>query len=158
MAHSMIGTLAGLPQTMLHPVSRGQTIQVDDVTILVLNDRYELGSDKGNNAGIVYKLYVNGRSILFLGDMGYEGGNRLLADVGAEALKSDIVQMAHHGQNGVGQAVYQAIDPSICLWPTPDWLWNNSGNRYKIAETKGWISRLNVQKHYCMKDGDQIIR
>lgn len=158
MAHSIIGTFAGLPQSMLHTVSRGQTIQVDDVTILALNDRYELGSDKGNNAGIVYKLYVNGKSILFLGDMGYEGGNRLLADVGAEGLKSDIVQVAHHGQNGVGEEVYQAINPEICLWPTPDWLWKNEGTRYRTPETKNWLTRLNVQKHYCTKDGDQVIR
>lgn len=158
MAHSIIGTFSGLPQTMLHQVSRGQTIQVDDVTIQVLNDRYELGSDKGNNAGIVYKAYVNGKSILFLGDMAEEGGNRLLAEVGPEALKSDIVQMAHHGQNGVSEAVYQAISPSICLWPTPQWLWNNSGARYTIPSTKSWMSRLGVQQHYCTKDGDQVIR
>lgn len=157
MAVSIIGTFAGLPQTMLHSVKRGDTVQVDDVTITVMNDRYELSSDPGNNATIVYKLMVNGRSILFLGDMGEEGGNRLLAEVGAEALKSDIVQMAHHGQNGVSEAVYQAINPSICLWPTPDWLWNSSGNRYKIQNTKGWMSRLNVLRHYCMKDGDQVI-
>lgn len=157
MAHSIIGTLEGLPESMLHTVSKGQTIQVDDATILVMNDRYELGSDKGNNAGIVYKVYVNGKSILFLGDLAEEGGNRLLADVGAELLKSDIVQMAHHGQNGVGEAVYKAIDPEICLWPTPKWLWESAGNRYRIAETKNWISRLHAQKHYCMKDGDQTI-
>lgn len=157
MAHSIIGTFEGLPQSMLHTVSKGQTIQVDDVTILVMNDRYELGSDKGNNAGIVYKVYVNGKSILFLGDMAEEGGNRLLADVGPELLKSDIVQMAHHGQNGVGEAVYKAIDPEICLWPTPKWLWESAGNRYRIAETKSWISKLHAQKHYCMKDGDQTI-
>ena len=158
MAHSIIGTFAALPQDKLHTVSRGQTIQVDDVTIQVMNDRYELSTDKGNNSSIVYKLYVNGKSILFLGDMGFDGGNRLLNEVGAENLKSDIVQVAHHGQDGVGQAVYQAINPSICLWPTPQWLWNNEGNRYKIPETKNWLSRLNVQKHYAMKDGDQVIR
>ena len=157
MAHSIIGTFEGLPQSMLHSVSKGQTIQVDDVTILVMNDRYELASDKGNNAGIVYKVYVNSKSILFLGDMAEEGGKRLLADVGPELLKSDIVQMAHHGQNGVDESVYQAIDPTICLWPTPKWLWESTGNRYRIAETKNWISKLNAQKHYCMKDGDQVI-
>lgn len=158
MAHSIIGTFAGLPQTMLHTVGRGQTIQVDDVTIQVMNDRYELASDKGNNSSIVYKLYVNGKSILFLGDMGFEGGNRLLNEVGAEGLKSDIVQVAHHGQGAAGEEVYKAINPSVCLWPTPQWLWNNEGNRYKIPETKNWLSRLNVQKHYAMKDGDQVIR
>ena len=158
MAHAIIGTFSGLPETMLHQVSKGQTIQVDDVTIQVMNDRYELSTDKGNNAGIVYKMLINGKSILFLGDMAEEGGRRLLAEAGPEALKSDIVQMAHHGQNGVGEEVYQAINPSICLWPTPQWLWENSSGKYRTGETKNWMSRLNVQKHYCMKDGDQIIR
>lgn len=158
MAHSIISVFSWMPPEVMHSVSRGQTIQIDDVTIQVMNDRYELGSDKGNNASIVYKLWVNGKSILILGDMGEEGGNRLLAELGTEGLKSDIVQMAHHGQNGVSEAVYQAIDPSICLWPSPAWLWNNEGGRYRISETKSWMSRLNVQKHYCMKDGDQIIQ
>ena len=128
MAHAIIGSFSGLPEAMLNTVTRGQTIQVDDVTIL------------------------------FLGDMAEEGGQRLLAENGSDGLKSDIVQMAHHGQNGVGEDVYRAINPEICLWPTPGWLWDNVGSKYRTAETKGWISRLNVQRHYCTKDGDQVIR
>ena len=158
MATSIIGTFAGLPQNILHQVSRNQFIQVDDVVIQVMNDRYELAEDKGNNASIVYKMLVNGKKLLFLGDMGEAGGNRLLAECGADNLKADIVQVAHHGQNGVGEEVYKAINPSICLWPTPQWLWNNDGNRWKIPETKSWLTRLGVQKHYVMKDGDQVIR
>lgn len=158
MAVSLIGTFAGLPQDKLHQVYRNQFIQVDDVVIQVMNDRYELSEDKGNNASIVYKLLVNGKTMLFLGDMGEAGGRRLLAEAGAEQLKVDIVQMAHHGQNGVGEEVYKAINPSICLWPTPQWLWTHDGSKWPITETKAWMSRLNVQKHYVMKDGDQTIR
>lgn len=158
MAVSLIGTFAGLPQNILHQVSRNQFIQVDDVIIQVMNDRYELSEDKGNNASIVYKMLVNGKTMLFLGDMGEAGGRRLLAETGAEQLKVDIVQMAHHGQNGVGQEVYQAINPSICLWPTPEWLWNHDGSKWPIAETKAWMTRLGTQKHYVMKDGDQVLR
>lgn len=158
MALSLIGTFAGLPQDILHQVSRNQFIQVDDVIIQVMNDRYDLSEDKGNNASIVYKMLVNGKTMLFLGDMGEAGGQRLLADVGAEQLKVDIVQMAHHGQNGVGEEVYQAVNPSICLWPTPQWLWNHDGSKWPIAETKAWLTRLGEQKHYVMKDGDQVIR
>lgn len=158
MALSLIGTFAGLPQNILHQVSRNQFIQVDDVIIQVMNDRYDLSEDKGNNASIVYKMLVNGKTMLFLGDMGEAGGRRLLADVGAEQLKVDIVQMAHHGQNGVGEEVYRAINPAVCLWPTPQWLWNHDGSKWPIAETKAWMTRLGVQKHYVMKDGDQMIR
>lgn len=158
MAASIIGTFAGLPQNILHPVSRNQFIQVDDVVIQVMNDRYELSEDKGNNASIVYKMLVNGKTMLFLGDMGEAGGRRLLEQSGAEQLKVDIVQMAHHGQDGVGEEVYKAINPSICLWPTPQWLWVNEGNKWKIPDTKAWLSRLGEQKHYVTKDGNQVIR
>lgn len=158
MALSLLGTFAGLPQNMLHQVSRNQFIQVDDVIIQVMNDRYDLSEDKGNNATIVYKLLINGQKLLFLGDMGEAGGRRLLAEAGAEQLKADIVQMAHHGQNGVGEEMYQAINPNICLWPSPQWLWTHTGNKWPIAETKAWMTRLGVQKHYVMKDGDQVIR
>lgn len=158
MAHSIIGTFAGLPQNILHQVSRNQFIQVDDVIIQVMNDRYELSEDKGNNASIVYKILVNGKTMLFLGDMGEAGGRRLLAEAGADQLKVDIVQMAHHGQNGIGEEVYKAINPAICLWPTPQWLWVNENNKWPIQETKVWMNRLGVQKHYVMKDGDQVIR
>lgn len=158
MAVSLIGTFAGLPQNVLHQVGKGQFIQVDDVIIQVMNDRYELNEDKGNNASIVYKALINGKTALFLGDMGEAGGNRLLADVGADALKADIVQMAHHGQNGVGEAVYKAVNPSICLWASPEWLWNNTQNKYPIGLTRSWLAKLGTQLHYCMKDGDQVIR
>lgn len=158
MAVSFIGTLAGLPQEVLHPVSRNQFIQVDDVIIQVMNDRYELSEDKGNNAGIVYKILINGKKILFLGDLGEAGGKRLLADCGAEQLQADIVQMAHHGQNGVNEEFYRAVNPSICLWPAPTWLWNNDGNKWRTPETKTWMTKSGDLKHYVMKDGDQVIR
>lgn len=158
MAHSIIGTFARLPQEKLHTVYGGMKFMVNDVEIQVMNDRYEIERDSGNNASIVYKVKAGESTILFLGDMGKEGGNRLLAECGTEALQSDIVQMAHHGQGGVGEKVYQAIAPKICLWPTPQWLWGNQGNRYAIQATKNWMLKLKVQKHYCTKDGDQILR
>lgn len=42
-----------------------------------------------------------------------------MADHDLSALKCDIVQVAHHGQNGVGYEVYKALRPSVALWPTP---------------------------------------
>lgn len=157
MAISLLGTFAGLPQDVLHQVGRNEFFEVDDVIIQVMNDRYELSEDKGNNAGIVYKMLINGKKVLFLGDLAGAGGERLLADCGAEQLKADIVQMAHHGQNGVGEDVYRAIDPDICLWPTPQWLWEHDGSKWTILETKSWMVKLGDLKHYVMKDGDQVI-
>lgn len=75
----------------------------------------------------------------------------------------DIVQMSHHGQNGVGYEVYKALNPKICLWPTPQWLWDNDkGNGpgtgpWTTQETRNWMVRLGIKEYYVTKDGDQVI-
>lgn len=159
-AMSILNQLSALPAGVCKTVKRGDEIQVDDVMIQVMNDRYEpeeVGERDGNDASMAYRMVVNGKSILFLGDLQKKGGEHLLEQAGG-GLKSDMVQMAHHGQNGVTEEVYDAIDPSICLWPTPEWLWNNEGGAYKTPETKEWVKKLNVSRNYCTKDGDQVIR
>lgn len=164
MAHALVNTFNQMPAEMLHgDIGKGYEIMVDDVKIEVLNNRYEASYDAGNNASMVYRITINGKTIIFLGDLGEEGGNRLTAEYG-DGLKADIVQMAHHGQDGVGINVYQAINPSICLWPTPQWLWdNNRGSgmntgSWKTSTTKAWMNQINESIiHYATKDGDQTI-
>lgn len=162
-AYTITELLNAQPPEKLHTVGKGDVIAVDEVEITVMNDRYEpdashVGDNDGNDAGLVYRAVVNDVSILFLGDLGEVSGEMLLTDMGAGGIKSHMVQMAHHGQDGVGEAVYKAIDPSICLWPTPQWLWDNENGTFKTPETKSWIQKLKVKKHYCTKDGDQVIR
>lgn len=162
-ADAILRALNTQPREKLHIVAKGDTITVDEVSFEVMNDRYapddaHVGDNDGNDCDIVYRAMVHDVSILFLGDLGRVAGDLLLADAGAEKLRSDIVQMAHHGQNGVGENVYQAVDPEICLWPTPEWLWENADGQFKTDETKEWIRKLDVKRHYVTKDGDQILR
>lgn len=141
-------------------IGKGTEIQIDDIRIEVMNDRGEYTVNGGNNSCLAYRLWMKGQSVLFLGDLAYEAGEQLLKDAGAEGLKSDIVQMAHHGQSGVGKEVYAAIDPKVCLWPTPQWLWDNDSGEgpgsgpWHTLETRRWMEELGVQKNLCTKDGD----
>ncbi|MDO4268929.1 MAG: MBL fold metallo-hydrolase, partial [Eubacteriales bacterium] len=117
----LLGALDGVPEEKRTTVKRGDVIAVDDVTVTVMNDRYEPGPDQvgerdGNDASMAYRMVVNGVSILFLGDLQQLGGDHLLAQAG-DSLKSDMVQMSHHGQHGVSEEVYRAISPEITLWP-----------------------------------------
>ncbi len=145
-------------------ITKGTQIQVDDVTITVLNRAMKLPVDTINNSSVCYMINVNGVYIDFLGDLGREGGEELIRMWDTEELKCDILQMAHHGQNGVTEQVYRIFRPKICLWPTPQWLWDNDGGDgpdtgdYKIGKTKQWMIDLGVEKHYCTKDGDQVIQ
>lgn len=117
-----------------------------------------------NNSSCVFRFEVDGKRILFLGDLGVEGGNQLLATYPPEELKADYVQMAHHGQGGVSKECYEAIRPDYCLWPTPTWLWDNLGaggydtGIFGTIVTRGWISSLRcVKRHYVMIHGTQVI-
>ena len=67
-------------------------------------------------------------------------------------------------QRGVEEELYQEISPEVCLWPTPDWLWDNvqdgvaGAGSYKTPIVRGWMVTLGVKKNLCVKDGDQILR
>lgn len=152
------------PQALHGDIVKGQEIQVDNVKITVMNQPYLFSTNSINNSSVAYMLDINGKKALFLGDMGEEAGRQFLADNSPESLKCDIVQMAHHGQSGVGFEVYKVLSPEICLWGTPGWLWNNdsgsgvdSGN-WKTIETRKWMAQLGVPYHLCIKDGDQVIQ
>lgn len=161
--NSFRAALATLPAEKLHTVQKDQEIQMGLIKAKVLNNPYLLDVTSVNNSSVAYKFFMNDVSILVLGDMGPEAGQLLYAERTAEDLKSDIVQMAHHGQYGVSKEVYAAINPQIALWPCPLWLWNNDGGGgigtgdWKTLETRQWMEELGVKVNYCIKDGDQII-
>jgi beta-lactamase superfamily II metal-dependent hydrolase len=141
-------------------VQLGEKFEVDNVKMEVLGViNPEITHNAMNNSSMVFKMNLPQTSLLFLGDLGHEGGEKLLGGEFASKLPSDYVQMSHHGQEGVSEAVYQAINPSICLWPTPDWLWDNNKGEgknsgpWKTLEVREWMNKLNVEKHYIMKDG-----
>jgi len=115
-----------------------------------------------NNTSTVFRLTLGGTTMLFLGDLGVEGGIDLLKKQG-ENLKSDYVEMAHHGQNGVDRPVYEAIKPRGCFWDAPKWLWENDAGKgynthfWKTIIVKGWTDELGVKEHYVIKDGTNVL-
>lgn len=152
------------PGKLHTPLEPGQEIQVDEITIHVLNEPFACPQNTFNNSSVAYRLDVGGKRILFLGDMGWQAGENLMQVCTPEDLKADVVQMSHHGQDGVEYDVYQTIAPEICLWPTPEWLWYNErdgvreAGSYKTPIVQGWMRSLGVKRNLCVKDGDQVLR
>ncbi len=122
----------------------------------------EITNNAINNSSMVFKMYINDKSILFLGDTGTEESEKLIKQYGSR-LKSDIVQVAHHGQRGATEELYKLVNPEICLWPTTSWLWDNDvGEGYNTAnfktiETREWLQNIGVKTNYVAKDGDITI-
>lgn len=114
-----------------------------------------------NDTSIVLRVGFPKRDVLFLADLGVEGQKHLIGE-SRDKLRCDIVQMAHHGQSGVDLDMYRLIDPKICLYPTPDWLWenDNGGGRdsgpWRTLQTREWMEQLNVQASFLAAYGDYV--
>ena len=120
-------------------VAKSLSFEIDGVKIDVLQTwSTEDGTSNVNDTSLVLRVHIGEQTVLFLNDLGSLGGRRLLKTYG-DALKSDIVQMAHHGQAGVNKDVYAAIGAQIHLWPTPIWVWKNASQTYQIDEVRTWL-------------------
>ena len=149
---------AAIPVTTTH---MGDEYSFGDVTVKVLREHNDSTPNNfSNNSSTVFRFETENSSVIFLGDLGIEGGEHLLSVASPELLKADYCQMAHHGQSGVLKNVYEAINPDYCLWCTPTWLWDNKGpggydtGKYKTVIVRGWMSEIGgMKKHYIMQEG-----
>lgn len=157
-----------------HITKQGESVTVDECRIdFLFSYHRELTSNLMNDASLVFKVTTPEKTVMFLGDLGPAGGDLLYRE-SRHLLKSDIVQMAHHGHMNVGMEVYAAIEPEACLWCCADWLYNepevpswlSDSDRlfrmgrirmYGTAVTRRWMEQLGVKKHYVTKDGTNTI-
>ena len=157
-----------------HIVHQGETLDIDDVHIDFLFSYHEgLTSNLMNDSSLVFKVTAPNKTVLFLGDLGPDGGDVLFRE-SRHLLKSDICQMAHHGHMNVGMEVYAEILPEACLWCCADWLYNEEEvpkylqdveklrrmkriRMYGTAVTRRWMELLGVKTHYVTKDGTNRI-
>lgn len=150
---------AGKAGMKITDLKLGKEFKVDELRIEVLGVKNpEITANAVNNSSVVLRFSDSRKAVLFLADLGVEGGDKLLAKY-RERLKSDYVQMAHHGQAGVGKDVYKAIDAHTCLWPTPRWLWDNDRGGgpdtgpWKTLEVRAWMDDLGITRHHVSADG-----
>jgi beta-lactamase superfamily II metal-dependent hydrolase len=142
----------------------GQELLLDGVRVEVLGIwNPELTANPINNQSLILRVSDHAKSVLFTGDLGEEAGEKALAGPYADRLRADYVQMAHHGQNGVSQAFYRHVGATRCLWPTPDWLWENDsgGGRgsgpWQTLEVRDWMRKLPIERHYLGFEGLQRV-
>lgn len=157
-----------------HITNQGESIVIDECKIDFIFSYHEnLTSNPINDSSLVFKITTPNKSVLFLGDLGPDGGDMLFRE-SRHLLKSDIVQMAHHGHMNVSMEVYAAINPTACLWCCADWLYNEKEEpdylsdakklarmgrirMYGTAVTRKWMDILGVKEHYVTKDGTNCI-
>lgn len=138
----------------------GEVMTIDGLRIEILGIKNpEITGNPINNSSVVMRVGGGRKVVLFTGDLGVEGGDKLLKTRFRDQLRAEYLQMAHHGQNGVSEEFYRAVRPSVCLWPTPDWLWDNDNGGgkgsgpWQTLTVRGWMEKLGVKTHHVSKDG-----
>lgn len=99
-------------------IHTGQRLRIGDAYLEFLHtheDRYPNTLNSANETSLVFRVTLGGRTALFLGDL---DACAFLRDVYGTAVKSDILQLTHHGFNGGDLSLYRNVDPEICLWAT----------------------------------------
>ena len=147
----------------VEPLLKGETIDVGGMSFEIINDCSNYPNYRTvNDTTIVFLAHFPKRDVLFLGDLAKKGGSDLLASCDTGKLRCDIVQMAHHGQDGVDRDFYNIVKPKICLYTAPLWLWdNNSGGGkgsgpWKTLETRRWMEELGAEQSCPNAFGDYL--
>lgn len=127
----------------LFELKAGQRFQLGSMLVEILTGANpDLTDNPLNDQSCVIRVTEGDFSMILLGDLGWDGGKRLL-ETGID-LKATAVQMAHHGQRGVEEPVYRAIAPTYAFWPTPLWLWVNSHSRKLIPGSASFETPKNI--------------
>ncbi len=84
--------------------------------------------DNNNNISIAIKMTYRGSSMLWIGDMCEIPSDSCVKMYG-DFLKSDGLQVSHHGWNAATPAFYEAVKPSVLFW-------SNSEFGFKYADRK----------------------
>lgn len=143
-------------------VKEGDVFHFDELTVtclLTFEEDHPInnGYSTLNEASAVFRVDGDRKRVLFLGDIGPDGGDRLYERHWRE-LACDYVQVAHHGHSGPGAEVYLAASPKAAFWCGRDWLYDEAPNcfgkrLYGTKMQRMWLEKLGVKKNYVTKDG-----
>ena len=106
----------------------------------------------GNDTSTVLQFNIAGQKITLLADARTGMSKQLEYSYPASVLKSDVVQMAHHGYTGCEDALYEIIDAPVVLWPM-DVVSKDQKEIFKSYLTRDDISA----NEYVYKNAEEII-
>ena len=112
----------------------GEYFNFSGATVTVLctfEDVYPNVYGDGNDTSTVVRVDIAGQRIIFTGDAN-PSESAAMCKLGAEVLKADIVQFAHHGYPGCSTTFYKLVDPTVVLWPLNILDTNGNSNRFAL--------------------------
>ncbi len=111
----------------------------------------------GNTSSVITRLVIGGKSFLMTADMS-EHVNDIVYEMYGSELKSDFVQVAHHGYQGAKADFYTRVSATYAIWPASkvgyEEMKNKQRNSWFLRMTNNSTSTKNLQLFIAL---DQII-
>ena len=130
-------TVRGAKMMKTHP---GQVLYIRDAVVEVFyTHEMQPAGDIAyfNETSLIFTVNLAGQKTMILGDCAPITSPIVTAAYGT-SLKSDIVQVAHHGYQGATPELYQMIDAEYALWPGGSKAYENYHEQdYNIALLTG---------------------
>ena len=124
-------------------------IRNSKITVLYTNDLWAYGQQElttANEASLVFSVELENTKFMVLGDY-YDDLGILRKLYTAATLKSDIMQVSHHGISNCGPVLYSVIAPEWVLWPL--------GSDY-VEEYDRVISQHQINSYMKTMDQDKV--
>lgn len=115
------------PEAIFSKPHTGDMLKIRDAEIEVLYTHEDFVSKNTsllntkiyNEASMVMRITLGGSRIMFMADA-QDGANKIICDMYGAYLKSDILQVCHHGGVGGTIPLYEEIDPEVAIFSTTD--------------------------------------
>ena len=108
------------PDTKIIKAHSGQVYYYGEEAVEIVysvEDYYPEQLNYNNSSSLVLRLHAKGNTVMLLADTTHTSGARMM-ELHGDALKSDMVQIAHHGMWASYSQLYRHINAPVLLWPT----------------------------------------
>lgn len=83
-------------------------------------DLYPTPFENINDTSMVLRMDVGKQRVMWLGDTQRAAAAYLTKKYSPDTLSCEIMQVGHHGYWGGSDRLHRMVDPSVLLWPCPD--------------------------------------
>lgn len=144
------------PKTQIIVPHAGWQMYFGDALIDILYTQEDLSPNVmkvTNSSCLLYTVTIAGQKITILND-GHDDSCYILYRMYGNTLKTDIVQIAHHGLNGGNSNMYEKMAADITLWTHPvsiiveRALWDYPRNNFDFSSAR---------EHLMMESGTMVI-
>ena len=116
----------------------------------------DYSDDLLNDGSMMFKITAEDESMLFCADVGKRMSDYLL-DTWGDKLKSDYIQMGHHGNGGLKSDFYQFIGAKGAFFDAPEWLMHDTSGQYTTAKNSYLMSETGALVYSFATTPNQII-